>query len=79
MVKLCARDGDWTELWINVFLVYVMILLRRAAMNEKIGSGRDENRVPLYKVVPMKIPFSISIGTSDFCNFRCNDQRCWWI
>ena len=41
-------------------------------MNEKIGSGRDENRVPLYKVVPMKIPFSIGIGTSDFCNFRCN-------
>ena len=42
-------------------------------MNEKkIGSGRDENRVPLYKVVPLKVPFSIGIGTSDFCNFRCN-------
>lgn len=36
---------------------------------KKIGSGRDENRVPLYKVVPMKIPFSIGIGMS---NFRCN-------
>lgn len=35
-------------------------------MNEKIGSGRDENRVPLYKVVSMKVPFSIGIGTSDF-------------
>lgn len=41
-------------------------------MNEsKIGSGRDENRVPLYKIVPLKVPFSIGIGASDFCNFKC--------
>lgn len=37
----------------------------------KIGSGRDENRSPLYKVVPLDIPFSIGIWVSDFCNFKC--------
>lgn len=40
-------------------------------MNKKIGTGRDENRIPLYQVVPLKVPFSIGIGTSDFCNFKC--------
>lgn len=40
-------------------------------MNSKIGSGRDENRVPLYSVVPLAAPFTVSIGVSDFCNFKC--------
>lgn len=38
---------------------------------EKLGTGRDENRIPLYQVVPLKVPFSIGIGISDFCNFKC--------
>lgn len=38
---------------------------------DKIGTGRDENRVMLHKVVPLKIPFSIGITVSDFCNFKC--------
>ena len=37
----------------------------------KLGSGRDEKRTPLYKVVPLKIPFSIGLWVSDFCNFKC--------
>lgn len=23
----------------------------------KIGTGRDENRIPLYQVVPLKVPY----------------------
>ena len=38
---------------------------------EKLGTGRDENRIPLYQVVPLKVPFSIGLGISDFCNFKC--------
>lgn len=37
----------------------------------KIQSGRDENRIPLYENVPLKVPFSIALGISDYCNFRC--------
>lgn len=40
-------------------------------MNLKQGSGRDENRIPLHTVVPLDMPFTISIGVSDFCNFKC--------
>lgn len=29
---------------------------------EKLGTGRDENRIPLYQAVPLKVPFSIGIG-----------------
>ena len=38
---------------------------------EKIGSGRDENRTHLYKVVPLAVPFSIGLSINDFCNFKC--------
>lgn len=38
---------------------------------EKMGSGRDENRTPLYKQVPLKLPYTVGIGVSDFCNFKC--------
>lgn len=40
-------------------------------MDLKQGSGRDENRIPLYNVVPLDMPFTVSIGVSDFCNFKC--------
>lgn len=36
-----------------------------------ICNGRDNERIPLYKQVPLKIPFSIGLAVSDFCNFRC--------
>ena len=39
-------------------------------MDLKQGSGRDENRIPLYNVVPLDMPFTVSIGVSDFCNFK---------
>lgn len=38
---------------------------------DKIGTGRDEQRQPLYRVVPLNIPFSVGITVSDFCNFHC--------
>lgn len=38
---------------------------------QKIGTGRDENRTALYQVVPLTIPFSIGISINDFCNFKC--------
>lgn len=34
-------------------------------------NGRDNNRLPLYKVVPLIVPFSVGLAVSDFCNFRC--------
>ena len=37
----------------------------------KIGTGRDENRTPLWQVVPIPVPFSVGITVSDFCNFKC--------
>lgn len=37
----------------------------------KLGNGRDNNRVPLHEVVPLAVPYTISIGISDFCNFKC--------
>ena len=40
-------------------------------MSLKEGNGRDENRVPLYKVVPLAVPFAIGIGINDYCNFKC--------
>lgn len=39
--------------------------------SSKLGNGRDSNRVPLHEVVPLAVPFTISIGVSDFCNFKC--------
>lgn len=36
-----------------------------------ICNGRDNERIPLYKQVPLKVPFSIGLAVSDFCNFRC--------
>ena len=39
--------------------------------SEKIGTGRDERRQPLYRLVPLRIPFSVGITVSDFCNFHC--------
>lgn len=38
---------------------------------EKLDNGRDNNRIPLYEVVPLNAPFTIGIGVSDFCNFKC--------
>lgn len=38
---------------------------------KKIGTGRDENRTPLWQVVPLPVPFSVGITVSDFCNFKC--------
>lgn len=37
----------------------------------KIGTGRDEKRKPLYLSVPLKAPYTVGIGVSDFCNFKC--------
>ena len=39
---------------------------------QKIRSPRSENRQELFKIVPLKVPFSIGIAPSDLCNFRCN-------
>ncbi|WP_196595134.1 hypothetical protein [Pectinatus frisingensis] len=44
-------------------------------MNEyvdKINDGRDHNRMKLYNVVPLTVPFAVSVSPSDLCNFRCN-------
>lgn len=38
---------------------------------KKIGTGRDENRTALYKVVPLAVPFAIGLCVNDFCNFKC--------
>ena len=40
-------------------------------LHNKEGNGRDSNRVPLYEVVPLAVPFSVGIGVSDPCNFKC--------
>lgn len=34
-------------------------------------NGRDNERTPLYKKVPLKVPFFIGLAVSDFCNFHC--------
>jgi Fe-S oxidoreductase containing radical SAM domain len=41
----------------------------------KIGTGRDENRTELYRVVPLAVPFSIGLNLCDYCNFKC--VYCW--
>lgn len=38
---------------------------------KNIGTGRDECRVPLYLSVPLEVPYTVGVGVSDFCNFKC--------
>lgn len=37
----------------------------------KRKTGRDTNRVELWKVVPRSVPFALGITSSDICNFKC--------
>jgi len=40
-------------------------------MNQKISSGRMEERTPLHTVVPLKAPFTVAISPCELCNFKC--------